>query len=209
MSMIKLKVTNELKTGLVIVAAILVAAVFWVKTASLTGKPYRLKTLFNYAEGVKPDSIVKLAGIEIGRVENIRFLYSPDTKVEVTMLINSAAKVHQDSIAFISTSGLVGDAFLGLTSGSSDKPFAKNGDMVAGEDPVEMRKIMKQVDAIAGSLDKTLSEFKELAQNVNGVVKDNRTKIDCMLANLEHTTANFKEFSEDIKKNPWKLLSKK
>lgn len=204
-----IKITNELKTGLVVVAAILVAAIFWVKTASFTGKPYHLKTQFNYAEGIKPDSIVKLSGIEIGRVENIKFLYSPDTRVELALLLNKNAKVHEDSIAYISSSGIVGDAFLGLTSGSPDKPFAKNGDTLLSEDPVEMRKMMKQVDAIAGNLDKTLIEFKELAQGISGVVKDNKSKMDSMLANLEQASSNFKEFSEDIKKNPWKLLSKK
>lgn len=204
-----IKITNELKIGAVVVAAIFVAAIFWVKTAGITGKPYRLKTTFNYAEGLKPDSVVKLSGIEIGRIENIKFQYSPDTKVEITLLVNSNAKVHEDSIAFISSSGLVGDAFLGLTPGSSDKPFAKDGMMLASEDPVEMRKIMKQVETIADNLDKTLTEFKQLASNVNGVVKDNKTKIDSMLANLEETSANFKAFSEDIKTHPWKLLSKK
>jgi phospholipid/cholesterol/gamma-HCH transport system substrate-binding protein len=207
--MTKLKITNELKTGLIVVVAIAVAGIFWMKTASFTGKPYRLKTQFNYAEGLKPDSIVKLSGIEIGRIENIKFLYSPDTKVEITLLLNTIAKVHEDSIAFISSSGLVGDAYLGLTPGSPDKPFARDGMMLASEDPVEMRKLMKKVDGISDNLDKTLTQFKELAQNINGVVKDNKTKIDGMLANLEQTSANFKEFSEDIKKNPWKLLSKK
>jgi phospholipid/cholesterol/gamma-HCH transport system substrate-binding protein len=204
-----MKINNEVKTGLVVVLAMAVAGIFWIKTASLTGAPYRLKTQFNYAEGVKPDSIVKLSGIEIGRVENIKFLYTPDTKVELTLLLNRNAKIHEDSIAFISTSGLVGDAFLGLTPGSPDKPFVKEGSMLMSEDPVEMRKLMKKVDAISESLDKTLNEFRNLAENVNGVVKDNRSKIDGMLANLEQTSANFKEFSEDIKKNPWKLLSKK
>lgn len=204
-----MKITNELKIGLIVVAAILVASVFWMKTTKFSDKPYRLKTQFNYAEGLKADSVVKLSGIEIGRVENIKFTYNPDTKVELTLLLNKDAKVHEDSIAYISSSGIVGDAFLGLTPGSPDKPFAKNGDTVSSEDPVEMRKIMKQVDTIAGSLDKTLAEFRELTANVNGVVKDNKAKIDGMLVNLEQTSANFKEFSEDIKKNPWKLLSKK
>jgi phospholipid/cholesterol/gamma-HCH transport system substrate-binding protein len=204
-----IKITNELKTGLVVVVAMAVAAVFWVKTANFSSKPYRLKTQFNYAEGVKADSIVKLSGIEIGRVENIKFLYNPDTKVELTLLLSKNAKIHEDSIAFISTSGLVGDAFLGLTPGSPDKPFAKDGAMISSEDPVEMRKIMKQIDAIAGSLDKTLIEFKDLASGINSIVKDDKSKIDNMLANLEQTAVNFKEFSEDLKKNPWKLLSKK
>ena len=203
------KITNELKTGLIIIAAIAVAAVFWFRTANFTGKPYRLKTQFNYAEGLKADSIVKLAGIEIGRVENIKFLYSPDTKVELTVLLNRNARVHNDSIAFISSSGLVGDAYLGITPGSPDKPFATDGMVIASEDPVEMRKLMKKVDAISDNLDKTLTEFKDLAQGLNGVIKGNRTKIDGMLANLEQTSMNFKEFSEDIKKNQWKLLSKR
>ena len=204
-----MKITNELKTGLVVVAAIAVAAVFWAKTANFSSKPYRLKTQFNYAEGVKADSIVKLSGIEIGRVENIKFLYNPDTKIELTLLLNRSAKVHEDSIAFISSSGMVGDAYLGLTPGTPDKPFAKDGAVVASEDPVEMRKIMKQVDVIAGSLDKTLAEFKELTSGISSVVKDDKPKIDAMLVNMEQTSANFKEFSEDIKKHPWKLLSKK
>jgi phospholipid/cholesterol/gamma-HCH transport system substrate-binding protein len=204
-----MKITNELKIGMVVAAAVLVAAVFWVKTASFSGRPYRLKTIFNYAEGIKPDSIVKLSGIEIGRVENIRFLYNPDTRVELTLLLNRNAKVHEDSVAFISTSGIVGDAFLGLTPGAPDKPFVKNGDAIASEDPVEMRKLMKRADAIADNLDKTLIEFKGLTQGINTAVTDNKSKLDNMVANLEQTTANFKEFSEDIKKNPWKLLSKK
>ncbi len=204
-----MKITNELRTGLVVVAAIVVASMFWLKTASFTGKPYRLKTQFNYAEGIKPDSIVKLSGIEIGRVENIKFLYSPDTKVELTLLVNRKAKIHEDSIAFISTSGMVGDAYMGLTPGSPDKPFAKDGAMIMAEDPVEMRKLMKKVDAISDNLDKTLIEFKDLAKNINGVVENNKSKIDSLVTNLEQTSANFKEFSEDIKRNPWKLLSKK
>lgn len=204
-----MKITNELRTGLVVTAAIVVAAMFWLKTASFTGKPYRLKTQFNYAEGIKPDSIVKLSGIEIGRVENIKFLYSPDTKVELTLLVNRKAKIHEDSIAFISTSGMVGDAYMGLTPGSPDKPFASDGAMIMAEDPVEMRKLMKKVDAISDNLDKTLIEFKDLAKNINGVVENNKSKIDSLVTNLEQTSANFKEFSEDIKRNPWKLLSKK
>ncbi len=204
-----MKMTNELKTGLIVVAAIVVASIFWLRTTNFSNKPYRLKTQFNYAEGLKEDSIVKLSGIEIGRIEDVKFIYDPDTKVEITLLLDNDAKIHEDSIAYISSSGIVGDAFLGLTPGSPDKPFVKNGDTVLSEDPVEMRKIMKQVDTIAGSLDKTLMEFRELTSSVNGVVSDNKVKIDNLLVNMEQTAVNFKEFSEDIKKNPWKLLMKK
>ena len=204
-----MKISNELKTGALITAAIIAGLVFWVKTTDFSSKTYKLKTYFNYAEGVKPDSIVKLSGIDVGRVEKITFQYNPETKVELVLAIDSKAKLHEDSVAFISTSGMIGDAYVGITPGSPDRPFVKSGDTLVSEDPVQMRKLMKKADAISENLDKTLMEVKNLASNVNNVVADNKTRIDNIASNLETTAVNFKEFSEDIKKHPWKLLSKK
>lgn len=204
-----MKISNELKTGALVAAAIIAGTVFWAKTTDFTTKPYRLKTYFNYAEGIKADSIVKLSGIDVGRVEKIAFQYAPETKVELTLAISNKAKIHEDSLAFISTSGMIGDAYVGITPGSPDKAFVKDGAILLSEDPVEMRKLMKKADAISENLDKTLAEVKTLASNVNTVVADNKTKIDNIASNLETTSANFKEFSEDLKQHPWKLLSKK
>ncbi|MDD5136261.1 MAG: MlaD family protein [Candidatus Omnitrophica bacterium] len=203
-----MKITNEFKTGIIVVAGLLAAAVFYAKTTDLSAKPYHLKTYFNYAEGIKADSIVKLAGIDVGRVEKIEFKYIPETKIELILAIDKKAKIHEDSIAFISTSGMIGDAYIGITPGSPDRPFVKEDAMLMSEDPVEMRKLMKQADAITASLDKTLSEVKSLASNVNSVVSDNKVRIDSIASNLESTAVNFKEFSEDIKQHPWKLLMK-
>jgi phospholipid/cholesterol/gamma-HCH transport system substrate-binding protein len=204
-----MKLTNELKTGIIVAVAIAVAVVFWVKTTDFSARNYKLKTYFTYADGVKIDSIVKLAGIEAGRVEKVDFNYDGDTRVELELTINSKAQIREDSIAFISTSGLIGDAYIGITPGSSAKPFVKDGATLASEDPIEMRKLMKKAEAIAENLDKTLVEIKELAGGINGVVKDNRSRVDNIAINLEATAKNFNEFSADIKAHPWKLLMKK
>ena len=203
-----MKMTNEFKTGLVVMAGIAALVFFWLKTTDFSSKPYKVKTVFNYAEGIKTDSIVKLSGVDVGRVESISFQYSPETKIEIVMAIDKKARIHGDSVAFISTSGMIGDAYIGITSGSADKPFIGNGSEIVSEDPVEMRKLMKKADAISENLDKTLVEVKNLASNVNTVVSDNKARIEGIAANLEATAVNFKEFSEDIKQHPWKLLVK-
>ncbi|MCX5686059.1 MAG: MlaD family protein [Candidatus Omnitrophica bacterium] len=203
-----MKITNEMKTGLVVVAGLAVGVLFWVKTTDFNSSPYKIKTYFNYAEGVKIDSIVKLAGIDIGRVESIKFDYVPETKIELILSLDKKAKIHEDSLAFISTSGMIGDAYIGITPGSPDKAFVKDGAIVMSEDPIEMRKLMKKADAISENLDKTLVEVKALAQGMNDVVKGNKDRIDAIASNIEATAANFKEFSEDIKQHPWKLLMK-
>ena len=64
-----------------------------------------------------------------------------------------------------------------------------------------MRLFLKRADEIAESLDVILSELKS-------VVVDNRQALDNIVGNVEATTENFKEFSEDVKKHPWKLLFK-
>ena len=201
--------TNEVKTGIIVVAAVLATVLFYVKTTGSGGAPYKLKTYFNHADGVKEDAIVKLAGIEVGRVTKIGFNYSPATKIEMELSIKPVAKIHEDSVAFIATSGMIGDAYIGLTPGTPDKPFIKEGGTVASEDLVEARQFWKKADAIADALKKTLEEVKDLAANVNGAVSDNRPRIDSIITNIEQMSVNFKDFSQDLKQNPWKLLMKK
>lgn len=203
-----MKISNELKVGIVVVAAIAVGALFWTRTATFNAKPYKVKTRFAFADGIKPDSIVKLSGIEVGRVEKIQFIYEPETKVELTLVLKNDARIHDDSIAFISTTGIVGDAYIGLTPGSSGAPFAKEGIVIPSEDPIEMRKFMRKAEEIADNLDKTLTETRTFAAGLNGVMQDNRAKIDNIATNLEATSQNFKELSDDIRRHPWKLLTK-
>ncbi|MBU1084391.1 MAG: MlaD family protein [Candidatus Omnitrophota bacterium] len=195
-----MRFSNEIKAGLVVAVAIAVAAVFLVKTASFKKETYDLKTFFEYAGDLKPNAIVKLSGIEVGRVREIAFTYDQGTMVECTLEIETDAKVRKDSIAYIATSGFVGDAYVGLTPGGSEE-FVIPGDIVKSEDPVQSRIIMKKADNIADSLDKILVKVKE-------VVTDNQKNLDEIVVNITDATENLKEFSEDLKKHPWKLMFK-
>jgi phospholipid/cholesterol/gamma-HCH transport system substrate-binding protein len=195
-----MRVTNEIKAGLVVVMAILIAIVFFLKTTNLQHETYTFKTYFTYAGDLKPDAVVKLTGIAAGRVTDVKFVYDPQTRVECTIEVDSKAKVRTDSIAYIGTAGFVGDAFVGLTPGTSEE-FVKNGGTIASEDPIQTRLLFKKADSIANNLDSILAEVK-------AVVKDNRQNFDDIILNLESTSENFKEFSEDVKNHPWKLLFK-
>jgi len=195
------KFTNELKTGIVIVLAILVAIFFWMKTSNLNTRTYTIKTYFNRADGIKANSIVALAGIEVGRVESTKFLYSPDeTKIEIVLILDQEARVREDSIAYIGSSGFIGDAHIGITPGNSKKFIKENG-IIVSEDPIEMRKLMNQIEEISTNLDNILADVKT-------VVSDNKEKIDSIITNIEDATENAKELSADIKAHPWKLLFK-
>lgn len=195
-----MRVSNEIKAGIVVLVALAVGVMFFAKTAAFKTKTYDIVTYFRYAGDLKADAVVKLSGIEVGRLKSIKFVYDPETKVECLLEIDAKAKVRADSIAYIGTAGFVGDAFVGITPGVSTD-FAKSRSVIDSEDPVQMRLLMKKADAIADNLDKILVDVK-------GIVSDNKDNVNQIVSNLEATTENFKEFSEDVKKNPWKLLFK-
>jgi len=204
------KFTNEIKIGMFMVLALGAGAIFWMKTQNLDLKSetYTLKTYFNFAGGIKENSIVALSGIEVGKVDAVNFIYEPATKVEIVMSISNKAKVRTDSIAYIGSAGFIGDAFVGLTAGSADAAFIEPGTEVKSEDPIEMRVLMKKADSIATQIDQAMVDVRKLAASLNGVVGENKERIGSIMKNLVSTSENFNEFSNDIKQHPWKLLMK-
>ncbi len=206
----KRSVSNEMKVGLLVVACAVILVGFLYKTGSLDFKKegYEVKALFNIVAGVQKSAPVRLAGVEIGQVTGIQLAYEKGTKVEVTLWIEKGAKLRQDSTAYITALGLMGEKYIEVTAGSEGAPFLEPGGTITGEDPLEFDALAKKGENIADALTETLDNINKLAQNSNSVVGDNKDKIDAIFENLEATTQNFKEFSEDVKRNPWKLMSK-
>lgn len=210
-----MRMPNEIKAGVVIIIGVAAGMLFFAKTAKVQTMPYEVKTYFKYAGDLKNSAVVKLSGIEVGHVSSIKFIYDNDvTKVECTLAVNDGVKIRKDATAFIGTAGFVGDAYIGIADGTSAE-FAVPGTAIPSEEPLQMRELMKKADKIADNLDKTLTEFrgvaadvKTLTNNVNGLITDNRPGIKNIVNNLDGTTQNLKEFSEDVKKHPWKLLFK-
>ncbi len=195
-----MRFSNEMKAGIVVIVAIVLSIFFFLRTSDFKATKYELKTYFVYAGDLKSDATVKLSGIEVGRVKKMKFIYKPETKVECLLEIDGNAKVRTDSIAYIGTAGIVGDAFVGITPGKAEE-FMKKGGTLASEDPIQMRLLWKKADEIATNLDSIIADVKD-------VVAENKENMSNIIVNLEDTTENFKEFSEDVKKNPWKLLFK-
>lgn len=208
--MAKRNITNEMKVGVLVVVCILILVGFLYRTGSFDFKKegYEVKALFNIVAGVQKSAPVRLAGVEIGQVRSIQLSYGKGTKVVATLWLQGNTRLKEDSKAYITALGLMGEKYIEVTPGSEDAPYLKAGGTINGEDPLEFDALARKGESIAEALEETLVHIKALAQNSNLVVTDNKEKIDAIFENLEATTQNFKEFSEDVKRNPWKLMSK-
>jgi phospholipid/cholesterol/gamma-HCH transport system substrate-binding protein len=203
--------TNELKTGFLVVLSIAILMGFTLSVGkfSVFQKQYKLYVVFDRVAGVESDAPVRLSGVEVGKVENIELSYKGDeTKVKIGILLYKNAKPRQDSKAYVTTLGLMGEKYIELSSGSKGSPFLKPGSTIIGEDPVQMEELVEIGKKVASEVEDTLGQIRSLAQHLDELVVDNRGNIDSIIGNLDRTTENFEEFSDDIKRNPWKLLIK-
>ena len=200
-----LKINNEIKTGVVVVAAALVFKyIFTAMGAGGKKSPtdYKLQVVFNYVSGLEDKSPVKLAGVEVGEVEKVVHSYADDeTKVLVTLNLRGDAKVREDSKVKISTTGLIGEKYIEITGGSKGSPFVAKGSTLEGVDLYEMDELIARVDS-------TMRDLQKLMGHADDLLVDNKDDIRATIMNLKDSSENLKEFSDDVKRNPWKLLMK-
>jgi len=91
--------------------------------------------------GLKAGSTVEIAGVEIGRVEAIGLA---DYQARVTLRIHAGVKLQEDSIASIKTKGLIGEKYLRISPGGSDRLIPPRGRIREVEAPVDFEELLSK-----------------------------------------------------------------
>ncbi|MFQ5465223.1 MAG: outer membrane lipid asymmetry maintenance protein MlaD [Thermodesulfobacteriota bacterium] len=79
---------------------------------------YLVEAEFSNTSGLKEGATVEVAGVEVGRVESIEL---KDFMSTVTMRIDRKVELPEDTIASIRTQGIIGEKFVKLSPGGSDR----------------------------------------------------------------------------------------
>lgn len=202
---------NDFKIGLLVILAVvlLLALTFKVNRFSFRKSRYELKVAFINSSGIEKNAPVRLSGVEAGKVKDLRLIYGPTgTHVLLTLSLDTTAKVREDSEAFVTTLGLMGEKYVELTVGSADSPFLKPDSTIIGREPFDTAKFIEKGEQIADNLDQAIYDVRKLTGGVNEIIVVHREDLDKMLKNLVETSENIKAFSEDVKWHPWKLIRK-
>jgi phospholipid/cholesterol/gamma-HCH transport system substrate-binding protein len=80
---------------------------------------YPVTARFTSISGLKQGSTIELAGVIVGKVNNIE-LDTGDYEAVVHLDIDKTVELQDDTIASIRTSGIIGDKYIKLTPGGSD-----------------------------------------------------------------------------------------
>ena len=123
---------TDLWVGLFVLIGAIAILFLALKSANLLSlnfdTSYKVTAKFDNIGGLKARAAVKSAGVVIGRVENISF-DDKSYQANVNLAMESKYVFPKDSSLKILTSGLLGEQYIGIEAGASDKNMAA-GDVI-------------------------------------------------------------------------------
>ena len=141
---------NSLETRLGIFFALaLIAGVVILElagTRDLFGKGFPIRARFDSIQELKEGDPVKMAGVEVGRVDEIRLA---ESKVEVVLSVNKEAAVKTDSKASIKFVGLMGQNYVALSFGSQDAPLVTPNSLLETEEQADLNTLMVKIQSVS------------------------------------------------------------
>jgi phospholipid/cholesterol/gamma-HCH transport system substrate-binding protein len=176
--------------GLVVLFASITLAVLIFLMTGATGLFTQKISLFAYfdnAEGLRVGAPVRLAGVDIGNVTDIRIVPDrPDSPVQVTMRVNTRYQraLLSTSVATLSTSGVLGETFVDIVTPEA-QPGAPPAQMLHDNAVLAAQETPALQDVVRAS--------QTTLQNVEVLVR----RMDRIVAQIESGNGTIGEFIYD------------
>ena len=139
-----------LRVGVVMAAGIALAcfAIFSIGHGSrLFKRTDLIQAHFQRINGLQTGAPVMFAGVNIGAVDSIDFPSNPRADyVIVRMWIEARAldRLRADSVARISTMGLLGDKYVEISAGTPGAPAVRPGSVIPAQNPIDYEALLQK-----------------------------------------------------------------
>lgn len=209
----------EAKVGLFVLLGIILLAYMSLRVGGFRfGKAegYTLYATFDSAAGLDPDSSVKMAGVEVGRVKKITL---KDHKARLVLQIHPDVEIGRDFTAALKSTGLLGEKYLELIPGVEGAPPLKDGGEIArtakymdmdnlltslSDLSGDMRKLAESLGNVLGGAEgeKTIrtivQNIEEITSRVNSIVRKNDDRLNRIISNFDYLSSNLKQSVNDV-----------
>lgn len=201
--------TTTIKVGALTVVTVLAGFLIlrFVDKGSSSSDGYLVYVMMDDVSGIVKRSQVRVAGIPIGTVEDIRLV---EDQGRVDIRVNRDVPLYEDAEASKATRNLLGEYFISIAPGTRGRRQLRDGDQIgtvaasATPDDViqNMARIAQTVERITNALESsvgseeaqqnmrdTLANLAEVTEALNQTVAENRESIRNILAGVEAVTA--------------------
>ncbi len=199
----KLKISRELKTGMIAVLgiALFIYGYNFLKKQSIFEKEQIFHVTFDNVQGLSNSSPVTLNGLQVGNIKAISFNKEKKGSFIVDFNITKDIEFSKNSIAKIippTISGM-GSAQLAIEADFKGEP-AKSGDYLKGSvAPGLMAALTQKIDPLNQQLNSVLTNTDKLLVNLNTTLDSNTQKnLQASIANLNASLNSFKNISKNF-----------
>ena len=156
--------TRHILVGTLVFLALI--TLFTLSTASDGGVlgSYRVIAKFNTAEGVYVDSPVRLSGVDIGRVSAMDY-DSESQRAILTMELRPEMELPLDSLAIVTSEGMLGSRFIRLDPGGEIELLAEGDEIEFTQDSILFEELLAKII--------TTVERRRLARNAEKKAGEN------------------------------------
>lgn len=174
---------------------------------------YRIYATFPSAEGVYPDTPVRVAGVVIGSVDQVRL---DGGRARLTLMMRGDVDLPVDSTVVLKSEGVLGDRFLRVEPGVSTASLKDGDDIRVGESGGDIDAVTKKLSLIAddvaaitanvkdltgdadaqAQLRQTVGNVEALSSELRNLAAANRADLDAIADNLREVSEILKEITE-------------
>jgi phospholipid/cholesterol/gamma-HCH transport system substrate-binding protein len=146
--------SSQIRVGIFVFFTLVtfMAAIFLLGSRTQYFQPqYTLKAVFSNVGYLLEGAGVYLAGVQVGRVGEIRFFEDVAAqKVLVSLRVTRdyQDRIRQDSVAVITSSGLLGDKYIDITLGNESEPVLLDGMFIRTQEPADYSQLIRQGEEV-------------------------------------------------------------
>lgn len=196
----------ETKIGVFVLFAFVVSIVGVMKLSDVRlERRYKLYFIFKDVQGLRSKSPIKIAGVEIGRVEKIELT---EGQAKVVAKIDNDVAIYENARVRVRLIGLIGSQFLDLQPGSPEKKRLNDGDILYGDIARSFSDLMdKLADLVEGKdgkggvgddLKTTFANLRSVSDSLNAAIGLQKKELTELVRNLNEFTVDLKGMASDL-----------
>ncbi len=201
----------EIRVGMLVLAALGgVIAILWLMGELSFGRGAQLAVEFSHSGNVVVGAPVKLGGVVVGRVDEIRL--TPDRRdadgnplpVKMTLSLDKASRaaLRDDAQVTVATQGPLGEPYLELAVGTGREPLSN--EPIRGVDAARLELVAAKMSSLLESVSRLIDQNPQaigdliggvagLSHTVDGVMKENRNEIRTLLTDAAAAAKELRE----------------
>lgn len=211
----------EVKVGIFILTAVGLLGAFILVMGGINFQPtYALFVDFDNPGGLQTGAPVKISGVKVGKISELEFRggqintstgrRDPLIRLRLVLEKRYQPSIHDNAVFYVTSQGVLGEQFLAIEPGSSDRPVLPESAVVRGIDPPRLDMLIAESYELLHSGVAAMRENKEqIGEAFDGLRKTlkgtgdffdkNGERLDRIASNVEQITVETNDTIKDAK----------